>query len=201
MKVANETWRELLVLLAAQKYKKIMRVFVGIKAPDKIQNQIIDWQEKHKDLPVRFIERRNLHLTLVPPWYENNIKKLVKNLQKFSFPARFEVSFNEISIGPLSRPRLIWATGPKHQGLAKMQNEIAKFLKVPKQRYSSPHITIARFKKHDTLLIPEVNEAIEFKFEFSEITLFESKLSPLGTNYFPLEHLKLLALSEVEGEI
>ncbi|OGH18440.1 MAG: 2'-5' RNA ligase [Candidatus Levybacteria bacterium RIFCSPHIGHO2_01_FULL_40_15b] len=160
-----------------------MRVFIGIKAPNEIQNQIIDWQEKHKDLPVRFIESRNLHLTLAPPWYENNIKKLVKNLQKFAFPKAFEVSFNEISIGPLSRPRLIWATGPKHQGLAKMQNEIAKFLKVPKQRYSSPHITIARFKERDALLIPEVNEAIEFKFEFSEITLFESKLSPLGANY------------------
>ena len=67
-----------------------------------------------------------------------------------------------------------------------MQNEIAKFLKVPKQRYSSPHITIARFKERDALLIPEVNEAIEFKFEFSEITLFESKLSPKGAQYFEI---------------
>lgn len=168
-----------------------MRVFVGIKATGEIQKQIIDWQEKHKDLPVRFIESRNLHLTLVPPWYENNIKKLVKNLQKFAFPKAFEVSFNEVSKGPLSRPRLIWITGPQQGSFTKLQKDLARFLKKPKEKHSTPHITIARFKKHDALLIPEVNEAIEFKFEFSEITLFESKLSPFGANYFPLEHLKL----------
>lgn len=184
-----------------------MRVFIGIKAPDEIRIQIRKWQEKHKDLPVRFIESRNLHLTLAPPWYENNIRKLVKNLQKFAFPKAFEVSFNEISIGPLFRPRLIWITGPQQSNFTKLQKDLARLLKRPSEKHSTPHITIARFKKHDTLLIPEVNEAIEFKFEFSEITLFESKLSPLGANYFPLEHFKLLALpvpsfvegSEVEG--
>ena len=163
-----------------------MRVFIGIKAPNEIQNQIIDWREKHKELPVRFIHSQNLHLTLVPPWYETNIKRLVKSLENFSLPKRFEIVFREISKGPPGRSRLIWLIGPEQKDLKNLQKSLAKFLKKPGQRHSTPHITIARFKKKDTLLIPEVNEAIEFKFEFSEITLFESKLSPKGAQYFEI---------------
>ena len=168
-----------------------MRVFIGIKASDETCEQILKWQVKHKDLPVRFIQSENLHLTLAPPWYENNIKKLLKNLNKFSFPKTFEITLNRISKGPPRNPRLIWIKGPKHQDLAKMQGEIAKFLKISKQKYSAPHVTIARFKMKEAILIPEINEEIELKFDVSEITLFESKLSPKGADYFELSSLKI----------
>lgn len=168
-----------------------MRVFIGIKAPDKIQNQIIEWQEKRKDLPVRFIQTKNLHLTLAPPWHESNIKKLLKNLNKFAFPKTFEVAFDQVSKGPSLRPRLIWITGPEQSEFTKLKKEFARFLKKPKEKHSAPHITIARFKIKEAALVPEINELIELKFDVSEITLFESKLLPSGADYFPIEHLKL----------
>lgn len=168
-----------------------MRVFIGIKANDEIYEQVRKLQEKYRDLPLRFIESRNLHLTLAPPWYENNLKKLLKNLNRFSFPETFEIGFNEVSIGPPFRPRLIWLTGPKHQDLTKMQSEIAKFLQIPKQRYSNPHITIARFKEQDASVIPQISDSIELKFKVAEITLFQSKLSPQGANYFELSTLRI----------
>lgn len=168
-----------------------MRVFIGIKAPNEIQNQIIDWQEKHKDLPVRFIKRENLHLTLVPPWYETNIKKLIKNLNKFPFQKTFEITFNSVSKGPSRNARLIWLTGPEQKSLKILTKDMGKFLKKSGQRYSTPHITIARFKMKEANQVPEIKEEIELKFEAREIMLFESRLSRSGADYLELLRLKI----------
>lgn len=171
-----------------------MRVFIGIKATGEIQKQIIDWQEKHKSLPVRFVKPQNLHLTLVPPWHENNIKKFVKTLNKFSFPKTFEITFDSVSKGPQLHPRLIWTTGHEQENLTKLGKVLTKFLKKSKQTHSLPHITIARFKMKEAVLVPEINETIDLKLDISEITLFESILSPRGAEYSVIEKVRLVNL-------
>lgn len=166
-----------------------MRVFIGIKASEEIQKQVLDLQNTYKNLPVRFIKLENLHLTLVPPWYESNIKKLIKNLNKFSFQKTFEITFDSISKGPPRNARLIWLTGPEQRSLKILQKDLAKFLKKPGQKHSTPHITIARFKNRDAAQIPEIRNKIELKSEVSEITLFESSLSRYGAEYSVIETL------------
>ena len=53
------------------------RLFVAIKPDAELIENIIHWQKKHKKLPaVRMIKPEYLHLTLVPPFYEDDEKRI-----------------------------------------------------------------------------------------------------------------------------
>jgi 2'-5' RNA ligase len=52
------------------------RVFVAIRASRKLQEEVAAWVSSHAKLPVRWISPENLHITLVPPWYEEDTKRI-----------------------------------------------------------------------------------------------------------------------------
>lgn len=177
-----------------------MRIFIGIKATNKLQEQIINWQEKHISLPVRFIKPDSLHLTLIPPWYERNINRLAKYLKNFRSPIPpFVIYFNKILYAPLPQPRLIWAEGNTPKELVILRNELVKHLgekKVPLRGEKRPfksHVTVARFKPEIFWSIKGhgIEKRVDWSMDSNEITLFESKLSPNGAQYFEIEKIKL----------
>jgi 2'-5' RNA ligase len=171
-----------------------MRVFVGIKADEEIQKQILKWQEKFKNLPVRFIKPQNLHLTLLPPWYENNPDRLVKDLKKFNSEIKpFSITFEKIMTAPPNNPRLIWTEGPTVPELSKLREALAQYLKKSKgKRHFKPHITLARFKPQDFNFIGKIEENLEIKpSTVSTFTLFESTLSRSGAQYRTIEKFSI----------
>lgn len=172
-----------------------MRVFIGIKANQELQEKIFNWQEVRKDLSVRFIKPENLHITLIPPWYEKKINHLVNYLNSFiTTLSPFELTFNRILFAPSDRPRLIWTEGIYSPPMKKLRSELEKHLKTRKERRQLiPHITIARFKNGDFSSLKNNLETEEIKWfmKVSIITLFESRLGPKGADYFAIEDFKI----------
>lgn len=171
------------------------RIFLGFRISNDLTRIIVDWQ-KQKKFPdfVRFIEPENLHMTLIPPWYESEIDKVAfllsnfLNEQKF-FP--FEVEFTRIASAPrLKTPRILWLKGKKIVQLESFRDALAEKLRLEKEkRKFIPHITVARFKRGKT--IPNFKEPMFYREKLNNLVIFESKLSRRGAFYRVLESFKL----------
>jgi len=87
------------------------RIFIGIKIPESLAAQMAIWQKSYSKLPVRWITPQNLHVTLVPPWYqdESELPTLFKRVKMGArdFPS-LKVVFDSVEYGPNPKsPRLI----------------------------------------------------------------------------------------------
>jgi len=138
-----------------------MRVFIGIKASKILQKRVARWQREHRDLPVRWIKNRNLHLTLVPPWYEDDPVKAVSKLKTVRYK-KGTITFDRVGIN--FKHKVIWIGKP------------------------TQHVTIARFKDAKPLRGIKF-EKIHWKETVDNITLFQSKLGPKGAMYYEIEKI------------
>jgi 2'-5' RNA ligase len=167
------------------------RVFIAVKASQKLQERIVQWQREH-NLPVRWISAENLHVTLVPPWYEEDIEAVKKSLQRLQKHRRFTVHFSTISFGPPKRPRLVWLTG-ESTDILKLQEHVESTLGAHHERQFRMHITIARFRAEDFRSFPtkRINDQMDWMEEIVSVVLMESKLSLSGAEYEVLEEIRL----------
>ncbi|OGG23738.1 2'-5' RNA ligase [Candidatus Gottesmanbacteria bacterium RIFCSPLOWO2_01_FULL_43_11b] len=152
------------------------RIFVAIGISEDLKASIAKWQKQNAKLAIRFIQPKNLHLTLIPPWYEDP-KKIIKQMQKFSSSVKpFSLKFHLIE----SRPRLVWMKGKFSRELVSLQKELTRFLHVKlESRLLLPHITLARFKKN--IIFEE--KTIDWSMHVNSFVLMKSSLSPNGANY------------------
>jgi 2'-5' RNA ligase len=165
------------------------RIFVGIMTSPTFAQSVLSWKQNYNNLPVRWILPANLHLTLIPPWYESDIRAITDSLQTISFRS-FSLSFHLISVGPDRQPRLIWTIGKESPKLSKLKRLLEKTLKrKAEKRLFIPHITIARFSKETKNI--SVKHSIDWTENVSAITLFESHLSPSGATYTPISEFSL----------
>lgn len=165
------------------------RVFVGIPASKELKLKIRKWTDKNlKELKVRIIPSKNLHITLIPPWNEENIDDVSRKLEevKKNF-IPFEIGFEKIFFGPSKkRPRLIWLEGKPNKKLFILKKELEKILdKKSEKRPSLPHITIARFKPRDFRQFPikQLDEEINWRYRVVSFCLYKSKTLPSGAVY------------------
>lgn len=166
------------------------RIFVGIMTSPTFGQSVLTWKQDYNDLPVRWIAPTNLHLTLIPPWYESDIGAIQDALHHVSFPP-FSLSFHSISVGPERQARLIWITGEDAPELSKLKTLLEKTLKrKSEKRLFIPHITIARFRKETRRI--SIHDSIDWSENVSAITLFESHLSPSGATYTPISEFSLV---------
>jgi 2'-5' RNA ligase len=185
---------------------KNMRLFVAIELPSEVQtslSSIREIAERHLRNP-RWIEAKNLHLTLqflgnCPVGQVTDISKqlelAVKGASPFTF--RFE-SLGGFPSG--NRSKVFWAgAGAGKEKIVGLQRAVGAALsplgfEVEKRAFH-PHITIARFKKPESL--QSVLEAVSIRDISSEqvsvdsIVLFESRLYPRGAQYTPVEKIFL----------
>lgn len=177
------------------------RLFVAIAIPSALKRFIGAWQREHNELPARFIAPKNLHLTIIPPWYAD-AKKVISQLKKFTTAAKpFSVQFETIECGPDSkRPRLVWAKGKASKELTSLHRELAKFLGIKTEhRPLIPHITIARFRHNSSTSTPGVEEVrtpgvkkvIRWTMQVNSFVLMQSHLSRKGASYDVLAELPL----------
>ena len=164
------------------------RIFAASPVSDNLQAEILEWEKGYSSLPVRWLEGKNLHITLVPPWYEDDIEHIKEILssirEKFG---GFEIAFERVTYGPdPKRPRLIWAEGETPKALVALKAKIEEALGIrPESRPFKLHLTIARFRPEDfsQFSIKKLDERVSWHDAVRSFTLMESRLSPGGADY------------------
>jgi 2'-5' RNA ligase len=171
------------------------RIFIGIPVSLETKKKISIWQEKNKKLPVRFIQNKNLHITLLPPWYTEDVKKIEEKLFYFEKIGNFYIKFYKISLGPsFYNPRLIWVEGKTPEKIILLKKNLEKLLNFKaEERKFKTHITIARFSKKDLNFynIKKIEENINWLENVKSFAIFESLLSKNGAEYKIIKEFKL----------
>ena len=178
------------------------RIFIAINLPEDIKKKLTNYQNKWQELPVKYTNKENLHITLIFLGYIND-EELVKicNITKkvVSRNQSFSINLNKICYGPPNKkpPRMIWVQGEKIQELTNLNQDLEKSLiNSNEKKVFSPHITLGRlkqweFRQIEQEKIPEINEEISLNFEVNSIEVMESQLKPSGSKYTILESLPL----------
>jgi 2'-5' RNA ligase len=172
------------------------RIFIAILLSKKIKEDILNWEEKIKNLPIRIIPQENLHLTIIPPWYEDNPEKTAKKIDAISGKfGEIEIKFKKIKLGPNKiNPRLIWVEGESPEPLIKLKTELEQILGIlPDKKNLKAHITIARFKPFQFKYFSDkkIEENIEWSEKAKELAILESKLLKDGAKYTIIKKIKI----------
>jgi RNA 2',3'-cyclic 3'-phosphodiesterase len=156
------------------------RVFIGIKASPNFEEKVQKWQETYQELKVRFIKPKNLHLTLVPPWYEEDTELPVALLRQIEFE-KFVLTFDKIVVN--FKNKVIWVevSNPPSQIFDLLEKLYGIFPHSSSQVFKV-HITIARFKDGRDLENMDFKK-INWKEKVKQVTLFESILGRRQANY------------------
>jgi len=174
------------------------RIFLAIDISDKLKKEILKFRQKFNDLPVRWVAKENLHLTLIPP-LELNDKGIVEMIEKLQAlkgkVGRIEINFNRISLGPnLRRPRLIWVGGKPNQKLIKLKNTITQILGLRRENRSFlPHLTLARFRPRDFYNFPQIRlkEKINWQEDAASFSIIQSECLEKGAIYTKMGEIEL----------
>lgn len=175
---------------------KKRRIFIACVISDKLQNIINNWRTRFADFPVRWIPLDHLHVTLVPPWYEQHVEKIISLLQSIQLPVRqFSIKFDNVTLGPdMEHPRLIWATGVMPEDLILLKTSLANILK-RKEEKRTPllHLTLARLNKKQLLMFPkkDFSEIVSWEEQIISFSVMESHLKRTGAVYETLVKISL----------
>ena len=164
------------------------RIFVGIKISKGLFQEIGKWGKRYQKLDVRWVKSKNLHVTLVPPWHESEVDRVMKTLEDRAIKIKpFNVKFRKVTFGPNpKRPRLIWAEGKVPRELNELKTLLEKSLnKKPEKRDFRLHLTLARFKpkQFKDFSMKKLDDKIFWKDKVKSICIFESKLLRTGAEY------------------
>jgi len=180
------------------------RIFVALLISEGLKEAVVKWRELFsRENPedarrLRWIRGEDLHITLLPPWYddEEGILDIQKKLKELNGKTEeFVCSFKSVSYGPSpSRPRLIWLNGRAPSTLLGFKEKLELILgkKAEARRYLL-HLTIARFRPDEisSFRLKKLYKPFEFEELSSEFALMESHLSPEGAHYTILEKYAL----------
>jgi RNA 2',3'-cyclic 3'-phosphodiesterase len=172
------------------------RIFIALPLSEPLQQLALQWQQDHADLPVRWITPKNLHVTVTPPWQENDIDNVISKLRQASIqmPA-FLINFDRISFGPDPKvPRLIWASGPTPPEMVELKQQIESALSLlPGSRPLKLHLTLARFTRdsYQNFPVKHLSETVVWQDQVSSFALLESRLTPAGSDYEAIERFLL----------
>lgn len=172
------------------------RVFLALKVPDEFKNNIIDWEDRRRSLPVKWISPKDFHVTIIPPWNEENVEDFMNKLSeiegKIGSP---RIVFDTVAFGPNRySPRLIWATGEVPQKIFNLKVLLKDaFGKVSYRNESFMHLTLARFSPEDVERFPNqrMKEDILWTYTFDTLVLMETKITENGPEYEILREYKL----------
>ena len=182
------------------------RVFIAINLSEKIKEKLLELQKKWPNLPVRWIKKENLHLTLAFLAYLSNeeLKRVSEATKEVAQRhSSFFIEITKIDLGAKDKgiPRLIWAEGERSQELVSLKKDLDQTLSrairfSPENRDFLPHITLARIRKWDWQRIevdqrPEICEYLSERFEVKSIEIMESRLKRGGAQYLILKSFAL----------
>lgn len=178
------------------------RIFIALGTSDGLVNAIASWEasfaSESEDTysKIRWLRRENLHITLVPPWYEDEsgVEK-VKGLLDSIGKEKFSLEFRRVTYGPNSkRPRLIWLEGETSCGLVDLRDNLHGMLgKKQEKRPFLLHLTIGRFQENafSSFPVKEIDDKFIFQEEANSLLLIESHLERNGAKYNVLHQIDL----------
>jgi 2'-5' RNA ligase len=170
------------------KDKAARRIFVALPISWEIQEEVKNWRSKYERLPVRWLAGKNLHITLVPPWYETDIPKVIAKLETAGKGiSPFYVLFQKVEFGPdPRRPRLIWAEGEAPKEIENLKLKIENSLgRAPETRPWRLHLTLARFPSETFSSFPvkRLKEKVFWRDKVNSFVLMEAHLFREGADY------------------
>lgn len=179
-----------------------MRTFIAVEIPEKQRKAIWDLitEQKKKNLPIKWVEFENLHITLkfIGEIDEKKLERILPQLSTISGRTKsFKISLESLGCFPgIRNPRVLWI-GVNQGGdeliklATEIENELYKIGIKKEEKKFHPHLTIGRIKspcKVDDILNQTMKTDI---FEVKEFILFKSTLQPSGPVY---EKLKIFPL-------
>ena len=178
-----------------------MRTFVAVPVPDTVRKQVTLFLEEYrsKRLPVKWVTRENLHITVkflgeIDEKMKDRIAAVLQEVCRRHHG--FEVGFSGVGCFPdPRRPRVVWIgtdTGADRlSGLAQDIDGQLESLGFRKEKRFHPHLTIGRIKKEcsiDAILGAEFSTE---PFSVQQLILFKSTLTPQGALYDSLATFEL----------
>ena len=174
-----------------------MRAFIAIDLPDALHAALAEApRELRRAAPeARWSKPEGIHLTLkfLGEISDAQTKYVVEALTQLGPFEPFEIGVKGFGFFPSERgPRVFWAGVAAPPALAELASQIdARLARIGfarEDRAFSPHLTLARFKvpRPQPELLAAIATQPEIplgKFKASEFFLFESKLSPQGSQY------------------
>ena len=173
-----------------------MRVFIGIPIGRKIKSilPIVKSAVNCNPNYIKWISPENIHLTLS---FLGNIRvkdthHLIESLEKKITSNDFQLTITGTGVFPSSKsPKVLWLGISKViDGLILLQSQVEESIREFKDNYENntftPHISIARIRKlHSKIdVLPFMNSVYSpIELDVNSICLYESKLSPEGTQY------------------
>lgn len=172
------------------------RVFVAIPASKSIQDAVHEWRRAYRNLPVRWVAPKNLHVTIVPPWEEDDVDAVLDALRMAEGGVGlFALQYSLVRYGPtLREPRLIWAEGEAPDQLFVAKHAIERALsRNAGERPFRLHMTVARFDpaRFPKFSVQDMKDAVSWAEEAKTFTLMESVRSPSGADYTVLGEFRL----------
>lgn len=178
--------------------QKLSRIFIALPISDEFSKFILkiqkEFDKKLNNLSIRWTKKENLHITLIPPWYEKdeNIGFLKQKLKSFLNGINcFKIKFNLVEYGPNKNlPRLIWIIGENNKKILDLRFNLFKILdkKIENQKFKT-HLTIARFNFNPKIKLFNISKDIFWEEEFCQLVLMKSNLLKSGAEYDILEKI------------
>lgn len=164
------------------------RLFVAIPVNPDLRRIARLWQDLHQDLPVRWIQDRDFHITLISPWQDENSEEIISRLQQLKSPPFLRpAQFDKIVSGPSHfHPRLVWAIGHGSPDLFTLKAEIERVLNFrPDGKPFKLHLTLARLNVQPPIpwQILKMRDHIDWTQPLDRIALYESEITPEGVTY------------------
>ncbi|MDD5253701.1 MAG: RNA 2',3'-cyclic phosphodiesterase [Candidatus Nanoarchaeia archaeon] len=177
-----------------------MRVFVAVEVPEEIKQQVYDLQRtiNSKEAKVRWVSKKNLHLTLaflgeLSEKKVEEVKEILKNIKH----KPFKISATEIGFFPdKHKPRVVWiGLEPEKEILdlqGKVDGELLNYSMDKDQKFKA-HVTIGRINEVNdkTKFFEKMNVKIKGEFIVEEFILFSSTLTKDGPKYRIIERYLL----------
>src|SRR3989344_1683236 len=156
------------------------RLFIAIPISAKSIKYILHWEKKQK-VEINWISSTDLHITLIPPFYEDSEATSIEKMRSIkNLLTKFILDFNLIEIRKAqidrkSRPLILWIRGDTNYNLQELLKNLNKIFFSDVQLLEFiPHITLARFKAGKINLNKFKNIKINLVEKVTKITLYES---------------------------
>lgn len=176
------------------------KIFISINISDKIKNRLVSATQQWQNLPVKWVRKENLHITLAFLGYIDDEKiaeicLAVKELSKEE--ATFEIELDKIELGPDEKePKFIWLSGIPSEELRSLVAKIEKevFISSLEKKSFRPHITLGKIRKEKWEALeekPEINKKFSVIIPVESIDVMASKFSKSGSVYDVIESCPL----------
>ncbi len=181
-------------------YDFSMRCFLALDLADSVRATLAGVQREIKqlDLSANYPSPDQLHVTLsfFGELSANEVRQKADALSVFSSPS-FPAEVQGLGCFPSAeRIRVVWAGFAQgHADIERLQVQVAEELGKGDERFH-PHVTLARVKsvkdRPGVQVFLKMHSKTPFgSFIAERLTLYESRLTPVGPQYVPLESVPL----------